>query len=77
MTKTLIEHIVKHLAQKPEAVHVTEQFENQKMIYKIDVDQVDLKHIIGKDGRIIKAIKSLVYATSSPGDKEITVNTAQ
>lgn len=67
--KTLIESIVKPLADHPEEVVVTSEEKDGKMVYHLSVHPDDAGKVIGKNGRTAKAIRTLVHAAAGPGEK--------
>ena len=58
--KELVEYIAKSLADKPEAVVVTEELEEEGLKLTLKVDDVDKGRIIGKQGRIAQAMRTLI-----------------
>ncbi|HYH85285.1 MAG TPA: KH domain-containing protein [Pyrinomonadaceae bacterium] len=58
-----VELIVKHLVREPEAVDVREiERDRSTSIIEIRVAQGDVGKIIGRQGRTVKALRSLLYA---------------
>ena len=72
MTK-LVEAIAKSLVDKPENVVVTETASRQGTVIELKVDPDDMGKVIGKQGRIAKAIRSVVKAASSKDNKKVDV----
>lgn len=60
--KGLLENIIKGIVRKPEAVKIEEFDNNDEIIFEIHVDPQDVGQIIGKDGRTIKSINTLLTA---------------
>ena len=58
--KELVEYIAKSLADKPESVVVTEEQEEEGLKLTLKVDDVDKGRIIGKQGRIAQAMRTLI-----------------
>ena len=56
--KELVEVIAKALVEKPEAVQVTEESDGKHVTVKLKVDPADMGKVIGKQGRIAKAIRA-------------------
>ncbi|MBM7659388.1 putative RNA-binding protein YlqC (UPF0109 family) [Bacillus mesophilus] len=63
--KELIETIVKPLVDYPEAVVIQEVEDNQHITYKLTVHKDDVGKIIGKNGRVAKAIRTVIYSSAS------------
>lgn len=58
--KELVEYIAKSIADKPEAVKVTEVQEGDRVIFRLEVDPEDKGKVIGKEGRVAQAIRALL-----------------
>ena len=63
--KELVESIAKHLVDKPDDVNVTDVETEQRIIYELTVGEGDYGKIIGKSGRNISAIRTLVFAINA------------
>tara|TARA_B100002049_G_C15910788_1_gene303891 strand:- start:261 stop:500 length:240 start_codon:yes stop_codon:yes gene_type:complete len=63
--KELIESIAKHLVDKPDEVNVTDVETEQRIIYELTVGEGDYGKIIGKNGRNISAIRTIVFAINA------------
>ena len=63
--KELVESIAKHLVDKPDGVNVTDVETEQRIIYELTVGEGDYGKIIGKSGRNISAIRTLVFAINA------------
>ncbi|QKY71598.1 KH domain-containing protein [Lentibacillus sp. CBA3610] len=69
--KALIETIVTPLVDHPDDIVVTETEEDSKIVYHLTVNQNDVGKVIGKNGRIAKAIRTVVYAAKTETNKRI------
>jgi uncharacterized protein len=69
--KQLIETIVKPLVDFPEDVRVHVVEEEQRITYQLSVNKTDMGKVIGKQGRVAKAIRTVVYAAGSSQQKKI------
>ncbi|MBB6452949.1 hypothetical protein HNQ94_001395 [Salirhabdus euzebyi] len=69
--KALIETIVRPLVDHPEAIVITEEENEYKIRYHLTVHENDVGKVIGKNGRIAKAIRTVVYAAGSDVNKKI------
>jgi len=71
--KDLVEVIAKALVDNPDEVVVTERTEGGNMILELHVAASDMGKVIGKQGRIAKAIRSVVKAASSKDKTNVDV----
>ncbi|MFJ8068772.1 KH domain-containing protein [Peribacillus sp. NPDC096447] len=69
--KALIETIVSVLVDHPEEVIVTSKEESDRIVYILSVHKEDMGKVIGKQGRVAKAIRTVVYAAGSSQQKKI------
>jgi uncharacterized protein len=69
--KQLLESIVKPLVDFPEDVLVNINEEDQRITYHLIVNKTDMGKVIGKQGRVAKAIRTVVYAAGSSQQKKI------
>jgi hypothetical protein len=69
--KALIETIVSPLVDHPEDIVVTKRDEETKIVYHLKVHDQDVGKVIGKNGRIAKAIRTVVYAAKTDENKPI------
>ena len=73
--KELVEVIAKALVDDPESVTVNERTEKKKTtILEVRVADSDMGKVIGKQGRIAKAIRSVVKAAAAKEDKKVIVD---
>ncbi|MEA1928743.1 MAG: KH domain-containing protein [Candidatus Auribacterota bacterium] len=63
--KELIEHIVTSIVDYPEEVDVTQIDGESTIVFELRVKQDDVGKVIGKKGRTINAIRTLVNATAA------------
>ena len=75
--KELVEVIAKSLVDNPDEVVVTENVKERVIVLELRVAQSDMGKVIGKQGRIAKAIRSVVKAAASKEDKKIVVEIMQ
>lgn len=71
--KDLVEVIAKALVDNPDEVVVTEKDEGKHIVVELHVAEGDMGKVIGKQGRIAKAIRSVVKAASSKENKRVDV----
>ena len=72
--KELVETIAKALVDHPEEVTVTEKVDGKNVEINLHVASGDMGKVIGKQGRIEKAIRAVVKAASVKDDLQVDVN---
>ncbi len=75
--KELLEVIAKNLVDHPEDVVVTEVQGEKSLVLELKVAPDDMGKVIGKQGRIAKAIRTVVKAAAVHVDKHIVVEIVQ
>ena len=75
--KELVEVIAKSLVDCPEEVVVSETETEKAIVLDLRVAQSDMGKVIGKQGRVAKAIRSIVKAAASKEEKKVTVDIVQ
>ena len=74
--KALVEVITKALVDHPEDVIVTEKNDGKAIVIEVKVAESDMGKVIGKQGRIAKAIRAVVKAAAAKEDKKVIVDIA-
>lgn len=69
----MVEVIAKALVTKPDEVSVTEEMDGNTIVVKLRVADDDIGKIIGKSGRIAKAIRTVVRAAAIKQNLKVTV----
>ena len=72
--KELVEVIAKALVDNPDEVVVTEKTEGKNVTVELHVAASDMGRVIGKQGRIAKAIRSVVKAASLSDNQRVDVD---
>ena len=75
--KELVEVLAKSLVDYPEQVTVTETEQDNEILLVLKVASDDMGKVIGKQGRIAKAIRAMVKAAASRTDKKVIVEIEQ
>ncbi len=73
----LVEAIVKPLVDKPEEVQVKEIPGKQGTVIELRVAPDDMGKVIGKQGRIAKALRTVVKAAATKANKKVVVEIVQ
>ena len=71
--KELVQVIAKSLVDNPSEVHVNEVQGEQSVVLELRVALEDMGKVIGKQGKVAKAIRTVVKAASLNVDKKIVV----
>lgn len=75
--RELVEVIAKALVEHPEEVVVTENQSEKAIVVELRVAQSDMGKVIGKQGRIAKAIRSVVKAAAAKEERKVIVEIVQ
>ena len=75
--KELVEVLAKSLVDYPEQVTVTETEQDNEILLVLKVASDDMGKVIGKQGRIAKAIRAMVKAAASRTEKKVIVEIEQ
>ena len=73
----LVSAIAKSLVEHPEQVEVTETVSDGATVIQLKVAEDDMGMVIGKQGRIAKAIRTVVKAAAVRTDQKVTVEIVQ
>lgn len=75
--KDALYYIVTSIVEKEEAVEVSETEENGVLNFVIKVDTEDMGRIIGKNGKVIKAIRNVMKIPAMKNNKKVFISLAQ
>lgn len=70
----LVKVLAKALVENPDAVEVETVEEDSRTVLKLHVAQEDMGRVIGKQGRIAKAIRTIVKSAATRENKKVTVD---
>lgn len=71
--KQLVETIAKALVDHPDQVRVNEIATEKSVVYELSVAEADMGKIIGKQGRVAKALRTVVSAAALQDQKRVTI----
>lgn len=74
--KDLLSLILQNIVTKPEAIEINVTQEEDREVYTIKVDPEDMGRVIGKSGKVIKAIRSLAHVMAIRQNKRFRINLA-
>ncbi len=72
--KEILANIAKAIVEKPEDVVVTEHVENGTVYLELSVNENDMGKVIGKQGRIAKAIRTVMKVAAMREDMRVVVD---
>lgn len=72
--KELVEVIAKSLVDHPEDVRVEEKQQDRQVTLELRVDEDDMGKVIGRQGRIAKAMRTVVKAAATRENKKVSVD---
>ncbi|HTM35149.1 MAG TPA: KH domain-containing protein [Terriglobales bacterium] len=67
--KALVEHVAKALVNAPEKVFVDEFNEDGELVFELEVSEDDMGRVIGKGGKIARAMRNLLHASGAKTDQ--------
>jgi predicted RNA-binding protein YlqC (UPF0109 family) len=70
-TAELVEYLARRLVEKPDDVRVEEDEEDGELVLRLYVDGDDLGRVIGRGGRIARALRTLVRACGANDDRRV------
>jgi uncharacterized protein len=77
MIKNVVEYLVKNLVETPDVVSVIVNETDQKISITVMVAPDDLKRVIGREGRVVFTIQSLVAAFNPDRGVNVVINAVQ
>ncbi len=75
--KELVEFIAKSLVDAPDQVNVTEIEAEKSIVLELRVAPDDMGKVIGKQGRIAKAMRTVIKAAAAKNGKRVVVEIVQ
>lgn len=69
----LLRVIVSHLVDNTDEIHIKEKIENDVITLELSVSKDDVGKVIGRQGKIARAIRSVVKAAASYKNKRVIV----
>lgn len=72
--KEVLEVLAKSLVDEPDAVSISEREEEDSIVLELRVAPNDMGRVIGKQGRIAKAIRTVIKAASHESPKKVMVD---
>jgi predicted RNA-binding protein YlqC (UPF0109 family) len=71
--KELIEYIARSLVDHPERVEVRERLDGEDLVYVVSVAEGEAGKVIGRQGRVVKAIRTLATAAAWKENRRVRI----
>ena len=71
--KTALSHIISSIVDSPDKVQITEETEEDFIVFKVAVDKEDMGKVIGKNGKVIRAIRNVLKIPAIKQNKKINI----
>lgn len=71
--KDLIEYLVQNLVEDPSQVHIGEISDDDAVTYEVEVARNDLGKVIGKQGRVANALRTVAKAAATKSRRKVYV----
>ena len=71
--KEILETVIKALVDNQEAVKITAVEGEKSVVYEVKVADEDMGKVIGKDGKIARAIRTLIKALAAKEQKRVSI----
>ena len=71
--KDILELIIKNLVDNEEKVSINEKSDDKAITYEVKVDKDDMGKVIGKQGKMAKAIRVVMKAVAVKEHKKVNV----
>jgi predicted RNA-binding protein YlqC (UPF0109 family) len=69
--KDLLEYIIKSIVAQPDAVKITEENSDEGLLIKLEVAPDDKGRVIGRQGRVAQALRTLLRVKAAKEDKRV------
>ena len=71
--KDILESIILNIVDDRDAVSISEKIDGENIVYSVKVANNDMGRVIGKQGKIAKAIRTLMKSLGAKEKKRITI----
>lgn len=71
--KNILESIILNIVDDRDAVSISEKIDGENIVYSVKVANNDMGRVIGKQGKIAKAIRTLMKSLGAKEKKKITI----
>ena len=71
--RDLLDYLARRLVEEPDAVRVEEVDEDGALVLRLHVAPDDVGKVIGRQGRVARALRTLVRSAGARGDKRLVL----
>lgn len=71
--KELIELIIKGIVDKPDKIEISQVVGEKTLVFEVKVDPNDIGKVIGRQGRNIKSIRTIINAAAQKDNKRVII----
>ncbi len=71
--RDILQTIIENLVENKEAIEIKQVEGEKSVVFEVKVAESDMGKIIGKEGRLAKAIRTVIKAVASKEQKRVTV----
>lgn len=71
--KEVLEIMIKNLVDNADAVSIKELNGEKSVVYEVKVDEDDMGKVIGKQGRVARAVRAIMKSVASKENKKVTI----
>ena len=72
--KEMLNTILQNLVENPEAIQISEKEEEKEIFFDVKVADEDMGKVIGKQGKVAKAIRTVMKAIAGKEHKKVTIH---
>jgi len=72
--KLFLKYLIQNIVQKPEAIKIEKREEKEITVFLVDVDETDRGRIIGKQGKVIIALRNLLNIKAQKTGKKAQIS---
>ena len=76
-TAELVEYLARRLVEKPDEVRVEEDEEDGDLVIRLHVAPEDIGRVIGRGGRIVRALRTVARACGAREDRRVVLEIAE
>ena len=75
--KAALLYIISAIAENPDKINIQEEESGDLIIFKVTVDKADMGKVIGKNGKVIRAIRNVLKIPAIKQNKKINIELSE